>query len=147
MTSVKDIMIKDVVTITVDKTVFEAAELMDSKGIGCLIIVQGETPVGIVTERDFVRRIIAKKLPFDIKVSEIMTKSLVAVDPDVSLKDAARLMSSNKIRRLPVVKQKKLVGIVVASDFIRNLGKKTVTEELFDAMGRYPPGTMHYGLK
>ena len=147
MTSVKDIMIKDVVTITVDKTVFEAAELMDSKGIGCLIIVQGETPVGIVTERDFVRRIIAKKLPYDIKVSEIMTKSLVAVDPDVSLKDAARLMSSNKIRRLPVVKQKKLVGIVVASDFIRNLGKKTVTEEIFDAMGRYPPGTMHYGLK
>ena len=147
MTSVKDIMIKDVVTITVDKTVFEAAELMDSKGIGCLIIVQGETPVGIVTERDFVRRIIAKKLPYDVKVSEIMTKSLVAVDPDVSLKDAARLMSSNKIRRLPVVKQKKLVGIVVASDFIRNLGKKTVTEEIFDAMGRYPPGTMHYGLK
>ena len=147
MTSVKDIMIKDVVTITVDKTVFEAAELMDSKGIGCLIIVQGETPVGIVTERDFVRRIIAKKLPYDIKVSEIMTKRLVAVDPDVSLKDAARLMSSNKIRRLPVVKQKKLVGIVVASDFIRNLGKKTVTEEIFDAMGRYPPGTMHYGLK
>ena len=147
MTSVKDIMIKDVVTITVDKTVFEAAELMDSKGIGCLIIVQGETPVGIVTERDFVRRIIAKKLPYDIKVSEIMTKNLVAVDPDVSLKDAARLMSSNKIRRLPVVKQKKLVGIVVASDFIRNLGKKTVTEEIFDAMGRYPPGTMHYGLK
>jgi CBS domain-containing protein len=147
MTSVKDIMIKDVVTITVDKTVFEAAELMDSKGIGCLIIVQGETPVGIVTERDFVRRIIAKKLPYDVKVSEIMTKNLVAVDPDVSLKDAARLMSSNKIRRLPVVKQKKLVGIVVASDFIRNLGKKTVTEEIFDAMGRYPPGTMHYGLK
>ena len=147
MTSVKDIMIKDVVTIAVDKTVFEAAELMNSKGIGCLIIVQGETPVGIVTERDFVRRIIAKKLPYDIKVSEIMTKSLVAVDPDVSLKDAARLMSSNKIRRLPVVKQKKLVGIVVASDFIRNLGKKTVTEEIFDAMGRYPPGTMHYGLK
>ncbi len=131
----------------VDKTVFEAAELMDSKGIGCLIIVQGEAPVGIVTERDFVRRIIAKKLPYDVKVSEVMTKSLVAVDPDVSLKDAARLMSSNKIRRLPVVKQKKLVGIVVASDFIRNLGKKTVTEEIFDAMGRYPPGTMHYGLK
>jgi len=140
-------MIKDVVTITVDKTVFEAAELMDSKGIGCLIIVQGETPVGIVTERDFVRRIIAKKLPYDVKVSEIMTKNLVAVDPDVSLKDAARLMSSNKIRRLPVVKQKKLVGIVVASDFIRNLGKKTVTEEIFDAMGRYPQGTRHFGLK
>ena len=147
MPSVKDIMIKDVITITVDKTVFEAAELMNAKGIGCLIILQDQIPVGIVTERDFVRRIVAKKLPYDAKVSEIMTKSLVTVDPDVSLRDAARLMSSNKIRRLPVVKQNKLVGIVVASDFIRNLGKKTVTEEIFDAMGRYPQGTSHFGLK
>jgi CBS domain-containing protein len=147
MPSVKDIMIRDVITITVDKTIFEAAELMTSKEIGCLIIVQDEAPVGIVTERDLVRRIIAKKLPYDIKVSEIMTKSLVTVDPDASLKDAARLMSAKRIRRLPVVKQNKLVGIVVASDFIRNLGKKTVTEEIVDAMGRYPPGTMRYGLR
>ena len=147
MPSVKDIMIRDVITITVDKTVFEAAELMTSKEIGCLIIVQDEAPVGIVTERDFIRRIIAKKLPYDVKVSEIMTKSLVTVDPDASLKDAARLMSTKRIRRLPVVKHNKLVGIVVASDLIRNLGKKTVTEEIVDAMGRYPPGTMRYGLR
>ena len=147
MPSVKDIMNRDVITIAEDKTVFQAAELMNSKEIGCLIVVNGETPIGIVTERDFVRRIVAKKLPYDAKVSEIMTKDLVAVDPDVSLKDAARLMSGNRIRRLPVVKHDKLVGIVVASDFIRNLGKKTVAEEIFDAMGRYPPGTMHFGLK
>ncbi len=147
MPSVKDIMAREVITITEDKTIFEAAELMNSKEIGCLIIVQGESPIGIVTERDFVRRIAAKKLPYDAKVSDVMTKNLVTVDPDVSLKDAARLMSCNRIRRLPVVKNNKLVGIVVASDFIRNLGKKSVTEEICDAMGRYPPGTMHFGLK
>ena len=147
MPSVKDIMVRDVNTISEDNTVFEAAELMNSKGIGCLIVAQGETPVGIVTERDIVRRIVAKKLPYHTKVSEIMTKNLVSVDPDVSLKNAARLMSGKRIRRLPIVKKNKLVGIVVASDFIRNLGKKTLTEEIFDAMGRYPPGTMHYGLK
>jgi CBS domain-containing protein len=142
MPSVKDIMTKNVTTIAVDKTVFEAAELMNSKAIGCLIIVEGEAPVGMVTERDIVRRIVAKKLPYETRVSEIMTTKLVTVDPDMSLKDAARLMSTNKIRRLPVVKQNKLVGIVVASDFVRNLGKKTVTEEILDAMGRYPAGTM-----
>jgi CBS domain-containing protein len=48
-------------------------------------------------------------------------------------------MSSNKIRRLPVLKQNRLVGIAVASDFVRNLGKKTTSEEILEAMGRYPP--------
>ena len=140
MPCVKDIMTKNVITVTVDTTVFEAAELMNSKGIGCLLVVQDEVPVGIVTERDFVRRVVAKNLPYSVKVSEIMTKNLVTVDPDMSLKDAARLMSINKIRRLPVLKQNKLVGIVVASDFVRNLGKKTVSEEILDALGRYPTG-------
>jgi CBS domain-containing protein len=140
MPCVKDIMTKNVIAITVDKTVFEAAELMNSKGIGCLIIVQNEAPVGIVTERDFVRRIVAKNLPYSAKVSEIMTKNLITADPDMPLKNAARLMSINKIRRLPVLKQNKLVGIVVASDFVRNLGKKTVSEEILDALGRYPTG-------
>jgi len=142
MPYVEDIMTKNVVTIAVDKTVFEAAELMSSKGIGCLIIVQDEVPVGIVTERDFVRRVVAKNLPYSAKISEIMTKNLVTVHPDMSLKNAARLMSINKIRRLPVLKQNKLVGIVVASDFVRNLGKKTVSEEILDALGRYPTGPM-----
>ncbi len=142
MPSVKDIMTAKVTTIEVDKSVSEAAELMNSKAIGCLIIMDGEAPVGMVTERDIVRRIVAKKLPYETRVSEIMTKKPVTVDPDMSLKEAARLMSKNKIRRLPVVKQNKLVGIVVASDFVRNLGKKTVTEEILEAMGRYPAVSM-----
>jgi CBS domain-containing protein len=138
MVSVKDIMSKNVETITADKTVFEAADLMASKGISCLIIAQDDAPIGIITERDIVRRIVAKKLPYDTKVSEIMTPKLVTIEPDVSIKEAARLMSNSKIRRLPVVKQNKLVGIVVASDFIRNLGKKSMSEEILEAMGRYP---------
>lgn len=139
MPSVKDIMTKNVITIDVDQTVLKAAELMNSKGLGCVVIVEGDAPVGIVTERDIVRRIVAKKLTYDVKVRSIMTKNLIVVEPEVSLKDAARLMSSNKIRRLPVVENKKLVGIVVASDFVRSLGKKTFTEEILEALGRYPP--------
>jgi CBS domain-containing protein len=138
MTTVKDIMTKDVVSISADNSVFEAAELMSSNQIGCLVILHGEVPVGIVTERDIVRRVVAKKLPGESKISQIMSKSLVTIDPDASLKDAARAMSTNKIRRLPVLKQNKLVGIVVASDFVRNLGKKSVSEEILEVMGRYP---------
>ena len=118
--------------------VFEAAELMSSSQLGCLVIMDGDVPVGIVTERDIVRRVVAKKLPVETKISEIMSKSLITIDPDASLKEAARVMSSNKIRRLPVLKQNRLVGIVVASDFVRNLGKKSVSEEILEAMGRYP---------
>ncbi|MGD0449887.1 MAG: CBS domain-containing protein [Candidatus Bathyarchaeia archaeon] len=138
MPSVKDIMTKDVVSIGVDDTVFDAAEHMSSNQLGCLVVMDDEVPVGIITERDIVRRVCAKKLPGETKVSEIMSKSLITIDPDASLKEAARVMSSNKIRRLPVLKQNKLVGIIVASDFVRNLGKKSVSEEILEAMGRYP---------
>lgn len=140
MPTVKDIMTKDVVTIEPNKSIFEAAELMSTKGLGCLIVVIKAFPVGIITERDIVRRIVAKRASLDVKVTEIMTKTLITVDPDTSLKEAARIMSTNKIRRLPVLKNNKLVGIVVASDFVRNIGKKTTTEEILDALGRYPAG-------
>jgi CBS domain-containing protein len=140
MPAVKDIMTKEVVTIDPNKSVFEAAELMSSEGLGCVIVVIKAFPVGIITERDIVRRIVAKRASLDVKVTEVMTKTLITVDPDTSLKDAARVMSTNKIRRLPVLKNNKLVGIVVASDFVRNVGKKTTAEEILDALGRYPTG-------
>jgi CBS domain-containing protein len=140
MPSVKDIMTKEVVTIDVNKSVFEAAQLMTTKSLGCLIVVDKGLPVGIITERDIVRRIVAKRSSLDLRVVEVMTKTLVTVNPDTSLKDAARVMSTNKIRRLPVLKQNQLVGIVVASDFVRNIGKKTTAEEILDALGRYPTG-------
>jgi CBS domain-containing protein len=140
MPSVKDIMTKDVVTVESNKTVFEAAELMSTKELGCLIVVIKAFPVGIITERDIVRRIVAKRSSLDAKVTEVMTKTLITVEPDTSLREAARVMSANKIRRLPVLKDNKLVGIVVASDFVRNVGKKTTTEEILDALGRYPTG-------
>ncbi len=140
MPSVKDIMTKDVITIEANRTVFDAAEVMTEKGLSCLLVVIKAFPVGIITERDIVRRIVAKRAPLDSKVTDVMTKTLITVEPDTSLKEAARIMSTNKIRRLPVLKQNKLVGIVVASDFVRNVGKKTTTEEILDALGRYPTG-------
>jgi CBS domain-containing protein len=140
MPSVKDIMTKEVITIDVNKSVFEAAQLMTTKSLGCLVIVDKDLPVGIITERDIVRRIVAKRSSSDLRLFEVMTKKLVTISPDASLKDAARVMSTNKIRRLPVLKQNQLVGIVVAFDFVRNLGKKTTAEEILDALGRYPTG-------
>jgi CBS domain-containing protein len=140
MPTIKDIMTKKVITVEANRTVFEAAELMTEKGVGCIIVVIEGFPVGIITERDIVRRIVAKRSSLDIKVTEVMTKTLITVDPDTSVREAARIMSTNRIRRLPVLKNNKLVGIVVASDFVRNAGKKTTTEEILEALGRYPTG-------
>jgi CBS domain-containing protein len=142
MTAVKDIMTTVVITIDFNKSAFEAAELMSAKGIGCLVITEKNVTVGIVTERDFVRRIIAKRASLDTQISEIMSKPIITVDPNSSTKEAARLMSTNKVHRLPVLKNNKLVGIVVATDLVRNESKKSMSEEILEAVGRYPPGSL-----
>jgi CBS domain-containing protein len=139
MPSVKDFMTKNVVTLDVHKNILDAATLMSDRKVGCLVIMDGEVPIGIVTERDFVRRVVAKKIPLDVKISEIMSKPLITLDPDLSIREAARLMVNNKVRRLPVAKENRLVGIIVVSDFAKRLSKKTITEKILEAMARYPP--------
>jgi CBS domain-containing protein len=111
MPTVKDLMTKDVVTIDADKTVIEAATLMSQNDIGDLIIMDNNVPVGIVTERDLVRRVLAEGKSRDIKVSEVMTTPLKVIDPEAPIKEAARRMVNRRIRRLPVIKDNKLVGI------------------------------------
>ena len=138
MPKVKDLMTKDVLTIDKDRTVFEAAELMTQKEVGDIIVLDGEIPRGIVTERDFVRRIIAKRKILETKISDIMTKPLITIGPEASISVAARRMVNNKIRRLPVMKHHKLIGIIVVSDFAKHLTKKTLTETVLEAIWRYP---------
>ena len=140
MPTVKDLMTKNVVTIDANKTIVEAAALMSEKDIGDLIVMDDNTPVGIVTERDFVRRVLAEGKSADSKVSEVMTRPLKVIDPDAPIKEAARRMVNKRIRRLPVIKDNKLVGIITAADFARHLSKKTLTDDILEAMGRshYP---------
>src|SRR5665647_957967 len=140
MPTVKDLMTKNVVTIDANKTVVEAAALMSENDIGDLIVMDDNTPVGIVTERDFVRRVLAEGKSTESKVSEVMTRPLKVIDPDAPIKEAARRMVNKRIRRLPVIKDNKLVGIITAADFARHLSKKTLTDDILEAMGRshYP---------
>jgi CBS domain-containing protein len=139
MAKVKDFMAKGVLTIDKDKTIFEAAELMAQKGVGDIVVTDMEIPRGIVTERDFVRRVIAKRKTVDDKISDIMSTPLITIGPEASLSVAARRMVNNKIRRLPVMKHHKIVGIIVVSDFAKQLTKKTISEIVLEAIWRYPP--------
>ena len=137
MPTVRDFMTKGVVTIDVQKTVFEAAEIMTQKEISDLVVVDGKKPIGIITERDFVRRVVAKRMALDCKVAEIMTTPLWVVYADNSLNEAARKMIARKIRRLPVLEKNELVGIITATDFAKHLSKKTITEEILEIFGHY----------
>ena len=107
MPTVKDLMTKNVVTIDANKTIVEAAALMSEKDIGDLIVMEDNIPVGIVTERDFVRRVLAEGKSTESKVSEVMTRPLKVIDPDAPIKEAARRMVNKRIRRLPVIKDNK----------------------------------------
>jgi len=117
---VKDVMITDLITADASMNVKEAVEKMNDFEIGCLLIVENESLVGILTERDILRRVVAEnKKPDETLVKKVMSKPLVVVDPETNLKDAVELMFSRKIKKLPVVKDKKLVGLVTLTDIAR----------------------------
>jgi len=138
MPTVRDFMTTNVITIDIQWTVLEAAKLMHQQDVGDLVVMEGNVARGIVTERDLVRRVMAQKKPLDTKVSEVMSDPLITIEEEASIRDAARKMVKYKIRRLPVKKKDVLVGIIATSDLARHLSKKTFSEEIIDAMTRYP---------
>ena len=111
---------------------------MSLKGVGDLLVTKAGWPRGIITERDFVRRVIARRRSLDTKVSDVMSKPLITIGPNASINTAARKMVQNRIRRLPLTEKHKLVGIIVASDLARHLSKKTFSESVHEAIWRYP---------
>lgn len=119
MQKVKDVMSKNVKTISPSMSMAEAAKLMKKNRIGSLVVVEGSKPVGIITERDLAYKIIAEERGVDTKVREAMTKDLKTIAPEKSIKEAAKLMAAHVIRRLPVVEGGKLVGLVSIEDIMR----------------------------
>jgi CBS domain-containing protein len=118
---VEETMNKDVKTIRPDATVKEAVRIMNDYRIGSLVIVGGGGEVlGIVTERDILADVVAEgKDSGTARVSDIMTKKIVTVDPHQSLEEAADLMVKHNVKKLPVVEAGRLVGIITASDLIK----------------------------
>ncbi|MDH7563639.1 MAG: CBS domain-containing protein [Candidatus Bathyarchaeota archaeon] len=117
---VEDVMIKEVVTIDEGATVKEAAEVMNKFEIGCLITVKKGKAVGIITERDLLKRVVAEgREAKKTKVKDIMTSPLVVVEPSTELEEAVRLMFQMKIKKLPVVDGKRLAGLVTLTDIAR----------------------------
>lgn len=117
---VRDFMTRAEKTVRIDANVREAVKKMNKFNIGSIIVMQGRRPVGILTERDILRRIVESFLePSLIKVKEIMSHPLVTIKSDVSIEEAARLMTKKRIKKLPVVENDRLVGIITSTDLMR----------------------------
>lgn len=118
---VEDLMVKNLITIESDSSVKQAAESMNKYEIGCLIVCKKGDAVGIVTERDLLKRVVAKAK--DVKttrVEEIMSSPLTTVKPATEVEEAVKLMFQTKIKKLPVINDRKHpIGLVTSTDIAR----------------------------
>lgn len=126
----RDIMVEDVITVKARATVKTAAGLMNKHEIGCLIVADKGKAVGIVTERDILKRVIPKpEAPEKIRVNEIMSKPLLVGKPEMEISEAARIMFKQKVKKLPVVEHGRLVGLVTLTDLVRSPNIMRLLEE------------------
>ncbi|MDT7876995.1 MAG: CBS domain-containing protein [Candidatus Caldarchaeales archaeon] len=116
---VRDVMSRFVVTVRPEDTAWTALELMVSRGVGALVVVEGNRPIGIVTERDILRRLLRGSGPEELLtllVRDVMTKEPIVCTPETPLRDVLRTMVERGFRRMPVVKNGLLEGIVTERD-------------------------------
>jgi len=142
MTYVRDILngkSKEVYSISPDATVYEALKEMSEKEIGALIVMTGEKVVGIISERDYARKIILKgKTSKETLVREVMSSALINVKPENSVEECMILMTGKHVRHLPVFDGGKFVGIVSIGDVVKSIISKQ--EMLIEQLSNYIAG-------
>ncbi len=129
MGQVRDIMQKNVITLEHDKSALDAAKLISEKDISFLVIVKEGKPIGVVTERDFVRKIDSEdKQSSKVSLSDIMSYKFRWVEPTTNIEDAVQKMVNANIRRLVVLENEKLVGVITQTDLADFLRSKLLIE-------------------
>lgn len=122
MATVRDILARkgsEVVTAAPEQTVLEAAQLMNNRGIGAVVVTDKEGIRGIFTERDVLRRIVAEaREPSSTRLQDVMTTSLVTTAAEMTVDECAELMTRRRIRHLPVIREGKLAGVVTIGDLL-----------------------------
>lgn len=107
-------------TVTADQSVLEAIKLMAEKNIGALLVIEANKLIGLLSERDYARKVILKgKNSHSTTVGEIMSSNLVTVGPDADVDSCMALMTKHKIRHLPVIDRKRIVGILSIGDMVK----------------------------
>ena len=134
--SVREAMTEDPRSIGPSASVVEAARLMRDEHVGSLPITDGDTLVGMITDRDITTRVVAEAANLaTTSVRDVYSEDLISVGPDKDFEEALRLMARHQVRRLPVVEDGKLVGIVAQADIALALSEdETKTGELVEAI-------------
>ena len=129
MGQVRDIMEKNVITIDINETADNAANQMKENDISFLVIIKNGKPVGVVSERDFVQKLcINNQNSSDVKISDIMSYKFRWVNPTTKIEDAIQKMLNNNIRRLLVLDDEKLVGVITQTDLASYLREKLMID-------------------
>jgi signal-transduction protein with cAMP-binding, CBS, and nucleotidyltransferase domain len=121
---VRDLTWRPPVTIDCGATISAAAELMTDEGVGALVVVDRDRPVGIVTDRDLVTRGVAKRTPLDARIDSLMSMGVIALDADEDAEELFAVFARHAVRRVPVVDHDRVVGMVTLDDALVS----TVTE-------------------
>ena len=133
--SVRDAMTQDPRSIRASASVVEAARLMREQHIGSLPVTEDERLVGMITDRDITTRVVAESAAPETPVGDVYSHDLISVEPDNGLDDALQLMARHQVRRLPVVENGRLVGIVAQAD-IALREDETKTGALVEAISK-----------
>jgi CBS domain-containing protein len=116
---VKDLMTRDVKVVGPDTSVKEVVAAMNKFGVGSMIVVQDDKPVGVISERDVLRRVVEPCLsPEAVTAGQIMTSPVVTICESASIDEAVKLMAKRRVRKIPVMKKEKLVGIITYTDIV-----------------------------
>ncbi|MFH8086780.1 MAG: CBS domain-containing protein [Candidatus Aenigmatarchaeota archaeon] len=116
---IKDVMNRNVIVTKPETSVREAAKIMSKYHIGSLIVLEEEKIAGIITEGDILKKVIVEGKDLDeTKVRDIMTENVITITPDKTIDDAVKIMTEKRIKKLPVVDNDKLIGIITASDIM-----------------------------
>ncbi|MBI3255203.1 MAG: CBS domain-containing protein [Nitrosarchaeum sp.] len=124
MTS-RDIMTKSVIAVDSSITANEAAKMMEDVKVGAIIVMENNTPMGIITDRDFAVKVVSHAYQISTPVKQIMSTPLIAIGPDESIWMVADLMYTRGIRKLPVIEDDKVIGIITSTDLVNQLAIST----------------------
>lgn len=130
----------EVWSVAPDATVFEAIQIMAEKGVGALLVMEWSRLVGVISERDYTRKIVLKdRSSRATKVRDIMTEKVIHVAPDTSIDECMILMSDNRIRHLPVLEGERVVGVMSVKDVLHNIISEK--QSLIQQLESYITGT------